>query len=107
MTTLPSIYGKVADGYLSVVVKDGGMKPLKFLHVSQLEEMQAHMLELAATHDVYHTVNVMTQVPSSGRGKSEDFGAATTLFIDVDLKQEASGVHAANDKLPLSLPDVL
>ena len=103
---LRRLYGKCERGHLGATTFVNKTPRTEWFCVSDLDFLADHMAERSKTHQCYHTVNLVNDVPSSGRGKRSDFSASTQVLLDVDLRQLDSDVHANNDHLPETWDEV-
>ncbi|MBY6046694.1 DUF5906 domain-containing protein [Vannielia litorea] len=110
MNVLDHIFRGIPAGYISIVVLDAkSKKPIhtEFFPVANADEVAERAVALREVGHVYISFNVLKNLPAKGRGAADDFYAAGGVFFDVDLKQGNTEIHAADDKLPVSLEEVL
>lgn len=102
--TFKTIYQGIEKGYISIGLPKKG---ITFHSVTDLDAAEAYMLAMAANDHVYHSWNVVGDVPQNGRGKSADFVAMPGILFDWDVKSDDPNVHSRNDELPGSLDEIL
>ena len=110
MKSLSSLYANVQQGFISVVCISPMNKKIVasgFFAVTDLVAAEAFSKTHAKRNQVYHSFHVLGAEPETGRGAANDFVASIGVFLDVDIKQDDASIHAANEKLPSSLEEVM
>ncbi|WP_439521615.1 DUF5906 domain-containing protein [Marivita sp.] len=110
MDELTKLYGLVENAFISVNLIDPVTRKFsetKFFSTQELASAAAYSLTQAQDLNAYHSFHLLGKVPESGRGRSEDFAASIGVFLDVDIRQGDKSIHAADDRCPSSLEEVL
>ena len=110
MKSMLSLYANVPQGFVSVVCMSPKNKKIvasRFFAITDLVAAEAFSKTHAKRNQVYHSFHVLGAEPETGRGAANDFVASIGVFLDVDIKQDDASIHAANEKLPSSLEEVM
>ncbi|SFE36138.1 hypothetical protein SAMN04488523_106278 [Sulfitobacter brevis] len=110
MNTLASLYAGVQHGFISVICMSQETKRIvasDFFAVTDLAAAEEFSKTHAKINHVYYSFNVLRAEPAKGRGGEADFVASIGVFLDIDIRQNAANIHAADERLPGSLEEVM